>query len=72
LKGLVQIATGISTRRRIRRSEEIRAAVLDPFYAAKAAAGAAAGAAKTVSFLLFTVTFHANPAHNLTRSPSHL
>ena len=25
-----------------------------------------------VSFLLFTVTFHANLAHNLTRSPEHL
>ena len=33
------------------------------------AAVAAAAPVTTVSFLLFTVTFHANPAHNLTRSP---
>ena len=51
LKGLVQIATGISTRQRISRSEELRASIMNPFYAAKAAAAAgeasAAAAAKT-------------------------
>ena len=53
LKGLVQIATGISTRVRIRRSEEIRRNIMGPFFeekrkvedAAAAGGGAAADSA---------------------------
>jgi hypothetical protein len=37
--------------------------------AAEEEAGTAKGEAVKVSVLLFTVTFHANHAHNLTRSP---
>ena len=51
LKGLVQIATGISTRIRIQRSEQIRTEMMDKFYARKgtAASTSAAAASKVAS-----------------------